>query len=353
VPGPRRNEDPPAYPTAARFAALRRSASGDTLPPPIRDVPSGAFRRDESPVEVVSERRLSAAKPAPVTTPPVPSEGRETERQPLFPIGELIDGNYEVRALLGEGGMGQVLEAYDHALRRYVALKASWPHLDGAALRREARSLAAVRHPGVVGVYGVGEHRGMPYVVLERVFGDDLQSVIDAYARRREDVPVNDALALLVQLADGLAAVHGVGLAHRDVKPSNVMLARGGRVVLTDFGLAATDEDSEPMIGTPAYMAPEAIADKIDAHEAFFLDIYALGVVAYQLLSGHPPFVGDRAHVVALQLGTVAPDLRTLRAGIPASLALLVDEMLARDPHARPPTMQAVAWRLRGVRRDG
>src|SRR5438874_2157269 len=147
---------------------------------------------------------------------------------PVFTSGEIVGELYEVRELLGMGAMGQVYEAHDRQLNRRVALKVVVPGADASSLRREGQALAAIRHPSVVTVYSMGVHRGIEFLVMERVFGISLDETLEQRRRRGERFAVAEAIDIVVRVAEGLAAVHAAGLSHRDVKPANVMIAPGG-----------------------------------------------------------------------------------------------------------------------------
>ena len=280
----------------------------------------------------------------------LPSMGMSGD-ETLFEIGEIVAGSYEIRSVLGEGGMGRVYGAHDLALNRRVAIKASWPTVDRALLHKEAQALASVRHPGMIDVYGAGTHRGIAFLVMELLYGVNLAAFLE---KRHGDKPfdVREALDVLIAVADALAAVHRSGIAHRDVKPANIMLTPNGRIVVMDFGLFQPENESLAVpSGTPEYMAPESLTGTVDPRNAFYLDIYALGITAYELLSGELPFLGDSpAATLARHLEQPPPDLCAARPDLPPRLAALVREMLAKEPLDRPASMEAVAFRLRAVR---
>ena len=160
---------------------------------------------------------------------PEPAEERASQVPSLFGIGEVLGEAYEIRALLGQGGMGQVFDAYDRNLSRRVAIKANFPEVP-QSVRNEAQALAAVHHPGVVGVYALGTHGGVDYMVMEHVAGVTLAHHLE----RLEDIPLAERVDLLIAIADGLAAIHRAGISHGDVKPENILLSASGRLVLTD-----------------------------------------------------------------------------------------------------------------------
>jgi serine/threonine protein kinase len=270
---------------------------------------------------------------------------------PLFSRGELVSEQYEIRDLLGRGSMGQVFDAHDVALNRRVALKAAFPHIDRGLTRKEAQGLAAVRHHGVTAVYGVGEHRGVPYFVMERLLGESLSSRIEARQIEGELFSVGEALDLLVPLAETLAAVHAAGIAHRDVKPANVMITVGERVVLTDFGIVAQERavlPGMPVVGTFEYMAPETIRGAVEPGNAYLADAYAFGVLAYELVAGRRPFEAETVpEVLAMHLRDEPDALTLLRDDVPPLFESIVGELLQKDPLDRPHAMASVARRLR------
>jgi serine/threonine-protein kinase len=279
---------------------------------------------------------------------------RPSSPPPRFATGDVIAQTYEVRGLLGAGGMGEVFDAEDHVLNRRVAIKTSRAEVDPEYLLREGRALAAIRHPGVVAVHASGLDHGVPFLVLERVQGVGLDKVIAERRSLGQTFTVPEVLDLLVAVADTLRVVHGAGLTHRDVKPSNVMLAAAGRVVLMDFGLVmlhAERADNDDIAGSLTYMAPEALAGRVAPGLGYMVDIYALGVIAFELLSGAPPFQAagsldmHRAKTV-LPVPAVAPD----RADLPAPLRELVGQMIEPDANERPPGAEAVLWQLRSMR---
>lgn len=273
----------------------------------------------------------------------------------IFPLGEVLSGNYELRAILGAGGMGQVFEAHDRALNRRVAVKAAWPDLT-ESVRKEAQALAAIRHPSMITVYAVGVHRGTEYVVMERLYGVGLDTHLHRRRTRAEPLTALEVIDLLLAIADGLTAVHRAGVAHRDIKPSNIMLAPGGRVVLMDFGLFLPEFEvagQTTVAGSPQYMAPEAISNEVLSGAGHLVDLYALGIVAFEMLTGDVPFNSEEIlEVWEKHLTVEVPEVRRLRPDIPASLASLVQSLVIKDPTERPQSIETVAWQLKQIR-DG
>jgi serine/threonine protein kinase len=274
--------------------------------------------------------------------------------RPFFEPGEIVADVYEIRALLGAGAMGEVYDAQDRALNRRVALKVERPDVAPDYLVREGRALAAIRHPGVVMVHTVGRHRGVAFLVLERVYGISLDRMIDDRRARGERFAIGEALDLLVAIADALSVVHRAGLVHRDVKPGNVMLAPGGRVVLMDFGLVLPHADRaghRTAAGSLQYMGPEALTGDIVEGAAVLLDVYAVGVLAYELLCGIAPFDGaDARELHRAKVRKPVPPVARHRPDVPAALGELVAQLMAPDPQERPQGAEAVLWQLRALR---
>jgi len=260
-------------------------------------------------------------------------------------------GRYRILGELGRGGMGVVYRAEDPDLRREVALKALPVELAGdprrvARLRREARSLAATSHPCIVTLYGIEEHEGRLYLAMELVAGASLAEVIPP---RGMELP--RLLRLAIPLADAVSAAHEKGLVHRDLKPSNIMVTPEGRVKVLDFGLAAvhqgaedaaltrlsTEEATAPgtVLGTLAYMAPEQIRGEAADRRS---DLFALGVVLYQMATGRHPFHREEASPAELSsaiLRDQPPRLTEARPELPRQLARVVESCLEKDPEHR------------------
>jgi serine/threonine protein kinase len=280
--------------------------------------------------------------------PPIDGENR------IFATGELLDGVYEIMQLLGRGGMGEVFEAHDHLLNRRVAIKAAWPNPLTPPLRNEARALAAFQHPSLVSVHTLGEHRGIDYLVMERVYGVSLtQHAATRWGSGEQFSPV-EVLQLLLPASEGLSVVHRAGLVHRDIKPDNIMLTPVHRVVLMDFGLVLPEFDvngTQRVAGSPPYMAPEALLNTAATGSGHLVDIFGLGVVAYELLTGVRPFPGTTIReVIASHERRQPVSLAELRPDCPLALCQVVHEMISPKPHVRVQSTEAVAWQLRAIR---
>jgi eukaryotic-like serine/threonine-protein kinase len=292
---------------------------------------------------------MSDADPKPAD-PAAPAR----DYRPVFTLGEIVADVYEVRALLGAGGMGEVYGAHDRLLNRRVALKVVRPGIAPEYLVGEGRALAAIHHPGIVAVHTMGTHRGISFLVLERVSGLSVDRLLNERRARGERFGIGEALELLVAVADALAVVHRAGLAHRDVKPGNVMLAPGGRVVLMDFGLVLPYADREghrSVAGSLQYMAPEALSGSVAEGSANLVDVYALGVLAFELLTGVAPFDGtEAAELYRAKIRARLPRVRDHRSDVPAAVDALVAQLLEPDPNDRPPGAEAALWQLRALR---
>jgi serine/threonine-protein kinase len=275
-----------------------------------------------------------------------------------FSAGHVLSDVYEIRRLLGYGGMAEVYEAHDRFLNRRVAIKVLRPGVhpgEPSILKREAQALAAIRHPSFVTVHAFGAYEGLEFIVMERVFGISLELYLDRCRHDNRPFAIADAVSLLGAIASGLAAMHDAGLAHRDVKPANIMLAPDNRLVLMDFGIVVPEFEATPasayIAGTPHYMAPEAIRNEVQRGEAGLADLYALGVVAFELLTGDLPFPGTDAHLImAGHVARPPPDLGSRRNDVPERLRALVMNLLAKHPHDRAESAEWVVWELRAIR---
>ena len=265
--------------------------------------------------------------------------------------GVLLAGRYRLQDRIAAGGAGEVWRAADAVLGRAVAVKLLRPEYAGngemlARFRAEARYAALVCHPGVVPVYdyGPGGPVGAPFLVMELVDGPSLADVAACG-------PLEPAWVLDVagQVAAGLAAAHAQGLVHRDIKPANLLLAPGGTVKITDFGIASAAGSASLTLtgtlpGTPGYLAPERAAG---APATAASDLYSLGVVAWECLAGAPPFTGTPLEIALAHADRVMPPLP---AAIPGGVADLVAELTAKDPAARPASAASVAARAGQLR---
>ena len=268
--------------------------------------------------------------------------------------GRLI-GQYRVTGVLGNGGMGVVYAARHTLLDRPAAVKVLLPKLsdDQAIVTRffnEARAATAIRHPGIVEVYDFGwTPEGAAFIVMEHLQGETLRA-----RRKRRPMPWGFALAITRQIAGALSAAHATGIVHRDLKPDNIFLVPdpevpgGERIKLLDFGIAKlagtlTDQSmtrTGAVMGTPAYMAPEQCRGVVVDWRA---DLYSLGCILFELLAGQPPFVGEGGgEVLAAHIHVPPPALGSLTRGLPSGVEDLVQRLLAKAPHDRVQTADAV-----------
>jgi serine/threonine protein kinase len=251
---------------------------------------------------------------------------------------ELIAGTYRVAGSIGAGAMGVVYLAVDVRLSRPVALKLirEQLHQPGFKIlfREEARAMALVNHPNVVTIYSFGEHDGRPYLAMEFVQGRSLDRLLDD---RRGQLDIDLALSLLDQACLGLSAIHESGAVHRDIKPSNLLVDQQNRLRICDLGLATSYREGvshREVVGTPGYIAPEIVLGQSDATPRS--DVYSLACVAYELLTGHPPFRPTPDEVAGVQYvaRTIAPP-STMRPGLPAVFDGVLGAALAEDPRRR------------------
>jgi serine/threonine-protein kinase len=273
-------------------------------------------------------------------------------------VGLVLEGRYRLEERLARGGMSTVYAATDLRLHRTVAVKVMAEHLahDPAFVdrfTREARATAMLSHVNVVSVSDQGSDQGLVYLVMELVRGRTLRDLLQARGR----LTVGEAFAVLEPVLAGLTAAHRAGIAHRDVKPENVLISTDGQVKVADFGLARavagtgqTSHTGGVLIGTVAYLSPEQLErGRSDARS----DVYAAGVMLYELLTGHPPYAGDSALAVAYQhVHHDVPAPSTEVPGVPWQVDELVARTTRRDPAARPLDAGAFLAELTDLRSD-
>src|SRR5579884_3923895 len=258
--------------------------------------------------------------------------------------GDVLAGRYELQELVGAGGMSSVFRAHDRVLERTVALKVLHQRLSDEdeyveRFRREARMVAGLSHQNIVTVIDRGEDDGRPFIVFEFVAGENLKEIVE----RNGPLPVDRALELAMQIARGLAFAHANGYVHRDVKPQNVLLNGDGQAKVTDFGIARSLDvkhgvtQTGTVLGTSDYIAPEQAQGRpVDEHT----DVYSLGIVLYELLTGELPFTGDNFVAVAMRhINEPPPSIRAKRSDVPPRVDAAVQKALAKDPGDRWATM--------------
>ncbi|WP_433082425.1 protein kinase domain-containing protein [Dactylosporangium sp. CA-052675] len=268
--------------------------------------------------------------------------------------GRLLNGRYELRSVIGRGGMADVWLAVDGRLDRPVAVKIL--HGDGGAdpslperFEREAHTAARLSHPSIVAVYDFGVDDGTPYLVMELVQGHSLADELAA-----GPLDPRRAAHIAERVCDALEAAHNAGVVHRDVKPANILISQEDEVKVCDFGIASITDRAQTaltapatVIGTSSYMAPEQVlGEPVDART----DLYALGCVLYTMLTGRPPFIADSPVQTAWQQVHEAPvPVAVLRPGLPPCLADLVGALLAKRPTDRPGSAAQVGAVLAGA----
>ena len=261
--------------------------------------------------------------------------------------GDMLAGRFRLDELIGRGGMATVFRAWDVVLGRPVAIKLLRPDIIAdpdlaLRFRREAHAAAVLHHPNVVGYLGAGSDGATPYLVMELVDGDDLAT------RIRREAPFEPAIAARTarDVANGLAIAHARGIVHRDVKPGNILLDADGRARITDFGVARIAAEGEATmpgttLGSVHYFSPEQ-AQGLTTTPAS--DVYSLGLVLFEMLTGERPFSGDTPAAVAVaRVGAPAPSARALNPDVPADLDTVVTRALDPDPAARFPEAGAFA----------
>lgn len=316
--------------TAAPGAATTASDGAAGAPPPRPPVtPTPATQALD---------KTATAQGAARVSPPI-----TTSLEP----GQILAQRYRVQRLLGKGGMGAVYLADDEVLGELVALKvissafAADEVAMAARFRREAAAARKVSSPSVIRIHDLGEARpGLLYLSMEYFAGRTLTQVI----AQRGVVPLKDAQDMLVQIGTGLEAAHQAGVIHRDLKPSNILVGERGMIKIIDFGLATTTVGdgltaTGAMLGTPNYMAPEQVRGKpVDART----DVYALGALAYHLVCGRPPFVGDNPIAVGFaHISEPVVPPRQLRKEVSPALDAAIVAALAKAPEDRPASAKA------------
>src|SRR3984893_12366660 len=254
-------------------------------------------------------------------------------------LGTTLDGRYRLEARIGSGGMSTVYRALDETLQRQVAIKLMNREITSDSdqlerFRREARAVAQLSHPHIVGVIDAGEDDGRPYIVFECVEGETLKDRI----RRLGRLPIAEAVAYAIEIARALGAAHARHIVHRDVQPQNVLVDEEGRAKVTDFGIARMrDEEGLTadgrVLGTTDYVSPEqALGQDVTGQ----LDLYSLGIVLYEMLTGEVPFKGDSQVAVAMKhVREQLPDVQRTRPEISAALAAVVDRATAKHQQDR------------------
>jgi serine/threonine protein kinase/tetratricopeptide (TPR) repeat protein len=276
--------------------------------------------------------------PPPKDHPPVVTETLQTPARELT-TGSTFAGRYQVIEELGHGGMGRVYKVFDFKIKEKVALKLIKPDVasDEETIERfnnELRLARKVRHKNVCGMFDLGEAEGAHFITMEYVHGEDLKSMI----RMSTGLTVGTVLSVGKQVCDGLAEAHSLGVVHRDLKPQNIMIDKGGNAKIMDFGIARSIREKgitgpSVLIGTPEYMSPEQAEAKELDHRS---DIYSLGIILYEMATGRVPFEGETALSVAMKhKGEVPKNPKQLNSNVPDDLSNVILKCLEKDKTKR------------------
>lgn len=338
-------------PVTLRAKEARATLEGSTLP-----------RRVSSNGAMITLRESQSPRPLAATQPASSSDraaaARSLALDAVVEPGDFIGGVYRISARLGGGAMGQVFSAFDDVLERNVAIKLIRQNLHTIEYRRrfmhEARAMALVSHPNVLTIHALGEHESSPFIVMELVDGQTLDRWL---AARGVGFDLDVALQILDQICLGLSAIHAAGTLHRDIKPSNILLHRDLRVRVSDLGLAVKLQDGsrvKEMVGTPGYLAPEIQSAREQGLGATpQSDLYSLGCVAFEVLTGHPPFAAeDNDALAVLHALAKVPLPSSLRYELPVAFDELLLSALAKDPAERPASVEQFRQALRRARSD-
>lgn len=318
---------------------------------PARRYASGAKLMDALEKTLPAGRERSTRRPP--AAPTLPSRTRAAATAPGAASGADLIGSqldqYRVDAMLGEGGMARIYRAFDTQHRRHVAIKIIDARFRDEPdyvkrFQREAQAIGQIDHPNVVRLYRHGEANGLLYLAMQYVEGETLQATLAAHRKSRKRIPAKEALRIVREIGLALDHIHARGVIHRDVKPSNLIIDKQGRPVLTDFGLALLEEFETrgEIFGSPHYIAPEQAMSSAGATPQS--DLYSLGVIVYEMFTGQLPFdAPDPLDIALLHMSEPPRPPRQIRSDISPELEAVILKALAKEPGDRYPTGAALA----------
>jgi eukaryotic-like serine/threonine-protein kinase len=342
MPDQNSRSDPRDRANAAEHAGVGAPAKGDSSVPPDSDAPTVIAFGNQSTAPGINPVDPDATTVDGMLPPLPPLASRFMRPQPAGPTlqpGDVLGGRYEILQLLGEGGMGAVYKARDRELDRPVALKLIRPEMASnpsilARFKQELLLSRQVTHKNVIRIYDLGDAEGVKFITMEFVEGRDLRGLI--YEKKK--FSPEEAVEIIQQVCQALEAAHSVGVIHRDLKPQNIMREESGRILVMDFGLARTIQGDGmtqigALVGTMEYMSPEqALAQELDQRS----DLYTLGLILYELLTGKMPFRADSALASLIKRTQErAIPVSDLDNTIPGALSGVVSKCLERDPNLR------------------
>lgn len=271
--------------------------------------------------------------------------------------GQTLGGRYQIKTLVGQGGMSSVYKAYDPNLRRTVAIKIIHPHLSNNPefvyrFEEEAAAVARLRHPNIVQVYDFNHEGDLYYMVLEFILGETLQERLKRLNAAGRSLSVEDAIRFTINISDAIEYAHERGMIHRDIKPANVMLDVNGNAILMDFGVARILGSQQhtatgTMLGTAMYMSPEQIQG---LHADTRADIYALGVTLFEMLSGHPPYEADSAMtLMMMHVNDPVPNIQAIQPQVPEAMVAVLNQAMAKNRSDRFQNAGQMANSLKGI----
>ena len=328
-------------PTASRLDPVRKNASSPTLEPASQQLPEELDLAPDPELD-----RITMHDTSPIEAIEESFTGEEIAEEEASQ--QIIAKRYQVVDLLGKGGMGVVYKAVDQKLNREVALKLLLAQgakslVSTQRFLQEARAMARLHHENIVAVHDIGDHKGNPYFTMDLVAGQELQSI--------NNIKPRQAMQWMLKICQALQYVHENGILHRDLKPSNIIISNQGPVLM-DFGIAKDESSMSQLtadgqsLGTPSYMSPEqaqGLTNEIDERT----DVYGLGAILYEMLTGQPPFFGPPMQVLYKVCATNPPEVQSVNPAVPKDVAVIVQKAMAKDKNFRYVSAQEMAGDIR------